>query len=270
MNRLAYLVAALAITPQLRAQDIVPPRKQPDTVSVQVFRNFTNPATIPKGAILQVDTVKGAPRGDGTCDFYAGTPVRKPGTLRAAAQVDSCSIIYWTVDSAKFIEATKKAKPDTPAKPAVIYTYPDGRSTTDSVRILQRPFEAKPVKAPAMTPLKKQTFKSDSSTMTLIHAPHGALPQFPTQGHPHLPDSVVRWMKDTVNVRLEHRRPGMVIGEPRVTGDVALVTASRVESTGVNEFHEYAIQYRFERRGGVWTLSNQFMMMHGHGPLRSP
>jgi hypothetical protein len=251
------------MAPQLRAQDpfVKPPK--PDTFTVQLFRNFTNQATIPKGAILQVDTVKGAPRGDGTCDFYAGTPIRKPGTLRAAAQVDSCSIIYWTVDAAKFIEATKQAKPDTPAKPAVIYTYPDGRSTTDSLRILQKPFEAKPTKAPAMTTPKKQTFKPDTTTMTLIHAPHGALPQV-------LPDSVVRWMKDTVNVRLEHRRPGMVIGEPRVTGDVALVKASRLEYTGVNEFHEYAIEYRFERRGGVWTLSNQFTMMHGHGPRPSP
>src|SRR5688572_17734484 len=160
MNRLAYLVAALAITPQLRAQDIVPPRKQPDTVSVQVFRNFTNPATIPKGAILQVDTVKGAPRGDGTCDFYAGTPIRKPGTLRAATQVDSCSIIYWTVDSAKFIEATKQAKPDTLAKPAVIYTYPGGRFTTDSVRILQRPFEKSTPKPPKHAGVTKTTMKT--------------------------------------------------------------------------------------------------------------
>src|SRR5688500_9581848 len=86
-------------------------------------------------------------------------------------------------------------------------------------------------------------------------------------GHPHLPDSVVRWMKDTVSVRLEHRREGMVIGEPRVTGDVALLKASRLEKTGVDGLYEFGVEYRFERRGGVWTLTNQVTMMHGHGRM---
>jgi len=94
-----------------------PPRRpKPDTLTLKVFRSgphFTNPATIRKDAVLQVDTLKGAPRGDGTCNFDAGTPIRKPGTLRAATQVDGCSIIYWTVDSAKLVDATKRAKPDT-------------------------------------------------------------------------------------------------------------------------------------------------------------
>ena len=88
------------------------------------------------------------------------------------------------------------------------------------------------------------------------------------QGHPHLPDSVVRWMKDTVSVRLEHRREGMVIGEPRVKGDTALLTASRLEKTGgVDGFYEFAIEYRFERRGGTWAVTNQVTMMHGHGRM---
>jgi len=113
-----FLAVAAAVTlstimaPQLRAQDFVLPRKKPDTLTVQVFRRgLHNPAPIPKDAILQVDTVKGVPRGDGTtCDFYAVAPIRKPGTLRVATQLDGCSIIYWTVDSAKVMEATKRDK----------------------------------------------------------------------------------------------------------------------------------------------------------------
>jgi hypothetical protein len=94
-----FLAVAAAVTlstimaPQLRAQDFVLPRKKPDTLTVQVFRGgLHNPAPIPKDAILRVDTVKAVPRRDGTtCDF-------------------GCSIIYWTVDSAKVMEATKRDK----------------------------------------------------------------------------------------------------------------------------------------------------------------
>jgi hypothetical protein len=100
-----------------------------------------------------------------------------------------------------------QATPDTLAKPAVIYTYPGGRSTTDSVRVLQRPFE---------TPTRRRA------------TPPGVTTVRPETLHVAIPDSVVRWMKNTVDGALSaggHR--GMVIGEPRVKGDTAWVPAQR-------------------------------------------
>ena len=238
------------MAPQLRAQDYVPARKKPDTTTVQVFRGgLHNPAPIPKDAILQVDTVKAVPRGDGTCDFDAGTPIRKPGTLRAATQVDDCSIIYWTVDSAKFFDATKEAKRDTLAKPAVIYTYPGGRSTTDSVRVLQRPFvaptpkRAKPAGPVTMVP--PPPVKLDSSTVTLLRSsPHGTLPQWTTRADTaEIRRIALAYLKaDSNYVRTVDRRP------LQIRGDTAIATFFYGADVSV---------VRLERRQGKWVPTHR-------------
>ena len=163
------------MAPQLRAQDIVPPAKKPDSVTVRgtdywaaVPAQPTRP--MPKESILRVDTLRAATRrADGICNYdqkaaRAITPTPGSGTrlLPISADPVACRIIVATVDTAKFMQATKRAKPDTLVKPAVIYTYP------------------KPEKAPPpVVKIPAPPVKAETSMVTLIHAPHGALPQFP-------------------------------------------------------------------------------------------
>jgi hypothetical protein len=80
-----------------------------------------SPRPIPKESILRVDTLRAATRGpDGMCNYdqkavRALTPKPGSGTRLLPMHVDpvACRIIVVTVDSAKFMEATKQAKPDT-------------------------------------------------------------------------------------------------------------------------------------------------------------
>jgi len=80
-------------------------------------------------------------------------------------------------------------------------------------------------------------------------------------------NDTTRWMWATVRAELRAGGHGdTVIGEPRVKGDTAFVTASRLENNGgVEGLYEFGIEYRFERRGG-WVLTGSRTIMHGQGP----
>jgi hypothetical protein len=198
-------------------------------------------------------------RADGICNYdqkaaRAITPTPGSGTRLLPTHVDpvACRIIVVTVDTAKFVEATKQAKRDTLVKPAVIYTYPPDRFAKDSTARAKAPV-VKTVPPPV---------KPDSSTVTLFrHAPHGTTVfQMPAK----VDTAGIRWMKDTVRVELTDRRRDMVIGEPRVRGDTAWVRASRMETKLGVPTYEFAIDYLLVRRGGRWTFTNQLTMMHSH------
>ena len=76
--------------------------------------------------------------------------------------------------------------------------------------------------------------------------------------------AAARWMRDTVTRDLASR-PGMVVGFPTFRADTAHLTASRTETTPPDRIYVFSIEYRFERRDGVWLLMPTRMFSHAHG-----
>ena len=143
-------------------------------ISIVIFGGLTiTPALLsaqPKGAIVhRTDTLRVTKLTDGTCDWRELTiPNHPPTTLSVLGTRDdkACTLVHYIVERPKGqslrVDTVRAPRPDSLGSGlAVIYKYPDGTSTTDSVRVLQRPYVAT-VKQPMVET------KPDTNTVTII------------------------------------------------------------------------------------------------------